>query len=170
MGEWILQNVWIIWSPLLYLNLKSFLDSNSSSLIAFQCILHDSGVLFQESWNLYKLKGTNLQNVWIIWSPLLYFNFKSFLDRNCASFIRFQCILYDSGVLLSGFSNFYKLKKGDLISGDNQFCRMSELFGHPFCIWILKVLWTQILCHSLDFSHFCMNKEDFSHSPEISTN
>ena len=80
-----------------------------------------------------------LQNVWIIWSPLLYFNFKSFLDPNSSPFISFQCILYDSGVLLSGFSNFYKLKRGDLISGGNQFCRMSELFGPPFSISILKV-------------------------------
>ena len=111
-----------------------------------------------------------LQNVWIIWSPLLYFNFKSFLNPNSAPFISFQCILYDSGVLLSGFSNFYKLKRRDLISGGNQFCRMSELFCPPFCIWILKGLWTEILCHSLDFSPFCMNEEDFSRSPQISTN
>ena len=72
-----------------------------------------------------------LQNVWIIWSPLLYFNFKSFLDPNSAPFISFQCILYDWGVVLSGFSNFYKLRSGNLISGGNQFCRMSELFGPP---------------------------------------
>ena len=84
-----------------------------------------------------------LQNVWIIWSPLLYFNFKSFLDPNSSPFISFQCILYDSGVLLSESWNFYKLKRGDLISGGKQFCRKSELFGPPFCISILKVLWTK---------------------------
>ena len=111
-----------------------------------------------------------LQKVWIIWSPLLYFNFKSFLDPNSSPFISFQCILYDSGVLLSGFSNFYKLKRGNLISGGDQFSRMSELSGPPFCISILKVLWTQILRHSLDFSPLCMNQEDFSQSPKISTN
>ena len=111
-----------------------------------------------------------LQNVWIIWSPLLYFNFKSFLDPNSSPFISFQCILYDSGVLLSGFLNFYKLKRGDLISGGKLFCRMSELFGAPFVLSILKVLWTEILRHSLDFSPFCMNQEDFSQSPEISAN
>ena len=72
-----------------------------------------------------------LQNVWIIWSPLLYFSFKSFLDRNSPSFIRFQCILYDSGLLVSGFINLYKLKRGDLISGGNRFFRMSGLFGPP---------------------------------------
>ena len=111
-----------------------------------------------------------LQKVWIIWSPLLCFNFKSFMDPNFSSFIRFQCLLHDSGVIFSEFWNFYKLKRGDLISGGNQFCRMSELFGPPFCISILKVLWTQILRHSLDFSPFCMNEENFSQSPEISTN
>ena len=108
--------------------------------------------------------------VWIIWSPLLYFNFKSFLDPNSSPFISFQWILYDSAVLLSGFSNLYKLKNGDLISGGNQLCRISELFGPPFCISILKVLWTQILHHSLDFSPFCMNQEDFLQAPVISAN
>ena len=108
-----------------------------------------------------------LQNVWIIGSPLLYLNFKSFPDPNCAPFISFQSILYDSGVVLSGFSNFYKLRSGDLISGGNQFYRMSELFGPPFCISILKLLCTEILRHSVDFSPSCMNEEKFSHSPEM---
>ena len=111
-----------------------------------------------------------LQNLWIIWSPLLYFNLKSSMDPNSSSFIRFQSILHESGRLFPESWNFYKLKRGDLISGGNQFCRMSELFGLPFCISILKVLWTQILWHWLDFSPFCMNQEYFSQSPEISTN
>ena len=80
-----------------------------------------------------------LQKVWIIWSPLLYFNFKSFLDPNSLSFIRFQCILDDSRVLFSELSNFYKLKRGDLISGGNQIWRKSQLFGSHFCISILKI-------------------------------
>ena len=152
-------------------------DPNSSSFNRFQCILHDSGVLDSEYWNFYNLKrgGPNfcgepiLQKVWIIWSPLLYFNFKSFMDPNSSSFIRFQCILHDSGVLFSESWNFYKLKRGDLISGGNQFCRKSELFGPPFCISILKVLWTQILHHSLDFNGFLINQEYFSQSLQIST-
>ena len=111
-----------------------------------------------------------LQKVWIIWSPLLYFNFKSFLDPNSSPFISFQCILYDSGVLLSGFSNFYKLRRGDLISGGNQFCRKSELLGPPFCISILKVLSTQFLRHSLDFTALCMIQECLSQTFEIWTN
>ena len=100
-----------------------------------------------------------LQKVCIVWCPFLYFNFKSFTDPNSSSFIRFQCILYDSVVLFSGSWNFYKLKQGDLISGGNQFCRKSALFGAPFCISILKVLQTQILCHSLDFNAILHNSE-----------
>ena len=112
-----------------------------------------------------------LQKVWIISSPFLYLNLKSFLDSNSSPFIRFQCILYDSVVLLSGFSNICKLKKSvDLIFWGNQFLRMSELFGPLFCISILIVLWTQILRHSLDFSPFCMKEKDLSQSSEISTN
>ena len=99
--------------------------------------------------------------VWIICSPLLYFNFKSFTDPNSSSFIRFQCILHDSGVLFSESWNFYKLKRGDLISGGNQFCRKSELFGPPFCISILKVLWIQIHLHSLDLMHSAWLRSTF---------
>ena len=111
-----------------------------------------------------------LQNVWIIWSPLLYFNFKSLKYRISSSFIIFQCILHDSGVIFSESWNFCKLKSGDLISGGSQFCRKSELFGPRFCISILKTFWTQILCHSLDFNAFYMIQEYFSQSLEISSN
>ena len=116
------------------------------------------------------LGGTVLQKVWIIWSPLLYFNFKSLKYRISSSFIIFQCILHDSGVIFSESWNFCKLKSGDLISGGSQFCRKSELFGPRFCISILKTFWTQILCHSLDFNAFYMIQEYFSQSFEISTN
>ena len=105
-----------------------------------------------------------LQKVGIIWSPLLYFNFKSFTDQNSSSFIGFQCILHDSGVLFSKSLSFYKLKKGNLISWGNQFCRKSALFGRPFCISILKVLQTKILRHLLDFNAFCMIQAYFSQS------
>ena len=178
-GEPTLQNVWILWSPILYFNLKSFLDSNSSSFIRFQCILYDPGLLLSGFSNLYKLKSGDLisggggpifQNVWIIWSPLLYLSLKNPRDPTSLSFIRFQSILHEWGRLLSESWNFYKLRRGELISGGNPFFRMSDLFGPLFCISILKVLWTQILRHSLHFSPFCMNQEDFSQSLEISTN
>ena len=57
---------------------------------------------------------------------------------------------------------------GDLISAWNQFSRKSELFGHPFCISILKGLWRQIFCHSLDLNAFHMIQEYFSQSLEMS--
>ena len=177
-GEPILQKVWISSSPLLYFNYKTFLYPISSSFIRFQCILHDSGVLFSEPWNFYKLKRGDLisggnqfcRKSELFGPPLLYFNFKSFMDPNSSSFIRFQCILYDWGVLFSESWNFYKLKKVDLISGGNQFCRKSELFGPTFGISILKVLSTQFLRHSLDFNAFCLIQEYFSQSFEICTN
>ena len=146
-GEPILQKVWIIWSSLLYFNFKSFLDPNSSSFIRFQCILHNSGVFLSESWNFYKFKqgGPNFwvepifQKDWIVWSLILYFNFKSFTNPNSLSFIISQCILHDSGVLFWESWDFYKFKRRDLISAGNQFCRKSELFGPHFCFSILKV-------------------------------
>ena len=119
-GEPILQNVSIIWSPLLYFNFKSFLDPNSSPFIIFQCILYYWGVLLSGFSNFYKLKRGDLisrgkpilQNVWIIWSPLLYFNLKSSMDPNSSSFIRFQSIVHESGRLFSESWDFYKLKRG----------------------------------------------------------
>ena len=51
-----------------------------------------------------------LQKSWIIWSLLLCFNFKSFIDPDSSSLIRFQFILLDSEVPLSDFSNIYKLE------------------------------------------------------------
>ena len=109
-----------------------------------------------------------LQNVWIIWSPLLYFNSKSFMEPNSLSLIRFLCIGHDTGVLLKEPWNFYKLKRGDLIAGGNQFRRMSDLFGLPFRISVLKVLGTQIHNHFLDFNVLVMIQEYFSQSLELS--
>ena len=154
------------------------MDKNSLSFIRFQCILHDSGVLFGVTLNFYKLKRGNLISGGtqfcgkseFFCPPLLYFNFKSFMDPISWSFIRFQCILDDSGVPSSESSNVQKLKRGNLIFGGNQFCRRSELFGHPFCISILNFLWTQIHLHPLDFNAFCENQEYFSESLEMNRN
>ena len=145
---------WIIRPFLLYVNFKSLMDTISSSFIRFQCILQDSGVLFSESWNFYKLKrvdlisgGNQFCRKWIIPPFLLYVNFKSLMDTISSSFIRFQCILHDSGVIFSESWNFYKLKRVDLISGGNQFCRKFELFSPSFCMSTLKVWSTQSLNH-----------------------
>ena len=133
--------------------------------------MHSSWVLFAESWNFYKLKrwglisgGNQFCRKWIIWSPLLYLKFKSFLHPNWQSFIRFQSILHGSEVFFSESWNFYKLKRGNLISGGNQFCRKSQLLYPPFCISILKVLWSEIYSHSLEFNAFSMIQEYFSQS------
>ena len=111
-----------------------------------------------------------LQKVWIIWFPLLYFIFKNFMDQISSSYIRLQCILQDSVVLFSESWNFFKLKRGHLISWVNRFCRKSKLFGPPFCISIFKILWAKIHRHLLDFNAFCMIQEYFCQSLQISTN
>ena len=92
------------------------------------------------------------------------------MDPSSLSFIRFQYILHDSGVLFPESSNFYQLKIEDLISGGNQFRRKSELFGLPFSILILKVLWTKTFRDSLYFNAFCMIWECFSQNLQIPTN
>ena len=101
----ILQKVWFIQSPLLYFTYKRFMDPNFSSFIIFQWVLNDSGVLFSESWNFYMVKEWGrsfwvepiLQQVWIIWSPLLYFNFKSFMETISSHLLDFNafCIIQE---------------------------------------------------------------------------
>ena len=78
-----------------------------------------------------------LWKVWVIWSPLLYLNFKCFTDPNSSSCSRFQCILHDSWVLLSESWNFYKLKKGDLISGGTNFTESTKL-QKRYNVWQFK--------------------------------
>ena len=144
----ILKNSWIIWSPHLYFNFKTFKDPNSSSFIRFQFVLYDSEEFLSYFWNFYKLKRWDLISGGkqfciepeLFVSPIYISIFQSFIDQNSSSFVRFQWILHDSGVLFSESSNFYRLKRRDLISGGNQFCRKSELFVPPIYTSILKVL------------------------------
>ena len=72
-----------------------------------------------------------LLKVWIICSTLLYFKFKSFMDLESWSLIRFQKIFHDSGIRFPESWIFCKLKRKDLISWKNQLCRTSELLDHP---------------------------------------
>ena len=156
--------------PLVYFKFKSFADLEVVSFVRFQYILHDSGVLFSESSNFYKLKrgGSNfwrepiLKKVWMIRYPLLDFNFKSFKDENTLSIITFQCILPRFRSIFLRLLKFLQIKERDLFSWKNQFCRTSELFCPSFCISLLKDLSTQIFCHSLDFNVFCFIQEHLS--------
>ena len=59
---------------------------------------------------------------------------------------------------------------GDQISGENQFCGKSELFGPPFCVSISNDLRTQILHPLLDFNEFRLIEDYLSQTFEISTN
>ena len=177
-GEPILQNSLIIWSPLLYFNFKNLMDPNSSWLGRFQYILHDSAVLFSVFSNFLKLKRADLiswwepilQNGWIIWSPLLYFNFKNLRDPNSSSSGRFQCALHDAAVHFSVFSNFLKLKMGELISWGEPILENGWIIWSPFLISILKIWGIQILRHSVDFNAFYTIQKCFSNFFQISSN
>ena len=111
-----------------------------------------------------------LQNGWIIWSPILCFNFRNLKEPNSSSFIRFQFILNDSAVLFSTFWNFVKIKRVVLFLRGIHFCRTIELFGPHFCVSILEIWRTQVLRHSLDFNVFYMIQQCFSQVFEISPN
>ena len=57
----------------------------------------------------------------------------------------------------------------DQISGKNQSCRKSELFGRPCSISILKDLMTQIISHSLNYNASYLIQEYFSETLKLST-
>ena len=132
------------------------------------------GLSFLDFLNFYKLRRedlisrTNFAESLTYLVPLVYFKFKSFADLEVLSFVRFQYILHDSGVLFSESSKFFKLKKGHLISGGKQIWKYSEWFGIPFLISILQVLRTKMLFHSLHFNAFGLIRENLSQTFEIS--
>ena len=161
-------------------------DPNYSSSSRFQCILHDSAVLFSVFSNFLKLKRGYLiswgepivQNGWIIGSHLVYFNFKNLRDPNSSSSSRFQCILHDSAVPFSIFSNFLKLKRGDLIYWGEPILQNGWIIWSPiqFCISILKI-WANFLDpnlfglhHPVDFNAFYTIQQYFSQFSQISSN
>ena len=156
--EPILQNKRIIWSLLLYFLFKNLEDPNSSSIISFQCILHDS-VAFLSFLKFPQIKEgepnflgeNNSAERPIIWSPLLYLNFKNF------SLIWFQRILYDSVVFILVFENFLKLKRPDLISWGKPILQNDRIISSTlFCFSSLKVWGRKMLCHSFYFIAFYM--------------
>ena len=128
LGEPILQNVLIIWCPLLYLNFKRFLDTNFLSFIRCQCILQDSGVLLSEIWIFDKLttgdpisKGEPiLENVSIIWSLLLYFNLKCFWTQFLRPSLNFNaCARFRSTFLT--VVKFLQIKEGGGGGGEGSY-------------------------------------------------
>ena len=134
-------------------------DPNSSSFITFLCIRHDSAVLLSVFWNFLKLKMGDLlfwgepilQSGWVICSFLLYFNYKNLKDLNCASFIRFQCILHYSAVLLSVFWIFLKLKSVDQISWEETILQNGWIIWSCFLYFSFKYLKDP---HSFSFIRF----------------
>ena len=106
---------------LLYFSFRNLKDPNSSRFISYQWVLDEATLILSIFWNLFKLRRGDLiswgepilQNGWIIWSPLLYFNFRVLNYSNSWSFIRFQWILNDSQASFSFFWNIVKLRRGD---------------------------------------------------------
>ena len=112
LGEPILQKVWLICYPLLDINCKSFQDVYYSWFITFQWIFSGWGVPFRNFWIFYTLKiGHLTSGVGAGGGGRILFNFKTFKDLNSESFIRVQCVLYDSQKLLLDFWKVYKLKR-----------------------------------------------------------
>ena len=115
LGERILQKVWLICYPLLYINCKSFQDVNSSWFISFQWIFFGWGVPFRNFWNFYTLKIGHLTSGGGgggVWRRTNSLQFQTFKDLNSSLFIRLQCFLYDSEKFLLDFWKVYKLYRG----------------------------------------------------------
>ena len=112
--------------------------------------------------------GNQLCRMSKLFGPLLYFNLKISMDQNSPSFTRFQSFLHESAQVFWFSWNFCKLKMGGTnFWGKPIFQNVSIIWSPYFCISIIKVIWTQILRHSLDFSHSCINQDYFCHSPEF---
>ena len=118
-------------------------ETNSLSLIRFQCILHDSAVVSSAFGNFFKLKSEDLIclgyqfcRIAELFAPpplppslLVYFNLEHLKDPNYLTFIRLQCIPYDSVLLFSISQNFCKLKKREQIS------RREPIMQQGWTIW-----------------------------------
>ena len=111
-----------------------------------------------------------LLKVWTFWSPLLYFNFKTFMDPHSLSFIRFQCILDESAVLFWESSKFLEIKEGGPNLWWEPILQTVSFFWSPLLCFNFISFMGNIFRHSFDFNAFCMIREYFSQSLEISTN
>ena len=145
-GEPILQNGWIIWSPLLCFYIRNLKHPNSSSFITFQCMLHDLAALLWVFKTFLKLKKGNLlsweepilQNHWVVWSPFCL----SILQIRRPKFfvnIRFQCILHDSAILFSVFRNFLKSRTGHLNTWGKPILENGRIIWSPLFLSILEI-------------------------------
>ena len=81
-----------------------------------------------------------LQEGSITWFPLLYFKLKNMKIPNSASFIRFQCVLHDPGVLLWVFQSFLKFNKGDLIAFREPILHKSWIIWSSLLYFRFKIL------------------------------
>ena len=135
LGEPILQNDWIIWSPLLHSNFNN-LTTQILCHSSHTMHLHESGVLSSVVFFVAQIKEggpnflgkTNSAERLNYLAPLLYFNFKNLNNPNSLPLIPYQCILHESAVLFSVFWNLLKLKRGsNFLEGTNSAERVNYL-------------------------------------------
>ena len=137
MEEAILQNGWIISSPLLYFNSRNLNDSNSSSFIRFQWVLHDSAELFVNFWKFPQitegapnfLGGTNSADRLNYLVRTSAFPFQKFKELK---FFVIHCTSMSSNWFTSTFLNFFRffeIKKGgpNFLVGTNSAERLNYL-------------------------------------------
>ena len=181
-----MNKVWIICSPILYLNIKSLMEPNSSSL-NWNLINGKESFCTKLSKLKYRRVEQIIQTFCKIGSPqklgryslicrnfntlikvLQNLNLKCFMDPNSSSLIRFQWILPDAGELFSESWSFLKLKRGELISGVNRYCRKSDVYCPPLLYLNFKSFMDWNSSSLLDSNGSCMILEYFSQSLDIS--
>lgn len=75
-----------------------------------------------------------------IYSLSFNFNFKKLKDSKSNLLIKFQYILNDIAVLISEYFLIILFYEEDVyLIGENQFCKMDEVFGPPYNIPFLKL-------------------------------
>ena len=76
-------------------------------------------------------KQALLKKSWIIWSPLLYFDFKTFKDPNSSSLIRFPCVLYDSEHFFCQTLEYSTKEGGPNFWGGTNSAKSLNYLAHP---------------------------------------
>ena len=157
---------WKIW--------RSQILCHSIDLYAFYMIHQPFSHIFKISSNSRGgpnfLERTNSAEQLNIWSPFCISILRIWRTQILGHSLDFQ----EFYMIQQPFSRIFKISSnlggGTYFLWGNQFCRTVELFGPPFCISLLRILWNQILRHSLYFNQFYIIQQFPSHIFKISSN
>ena len=160
--------------PLLYFDLKSFLDPSSSSFIRFQCTLHDSGDFFSECGNFFKWKTGDLISRWNkfwrmseLFGPFFWISFlKLFLTEILPHSFHFNVSSWFRSTFLSVLK-FQEIKDGQ---GNFWGERILQNVSNIWSLFLYFNLKSSMDPNFFPFIRFQSFQEYFSRSPEISTN